>query len=81
MSSQSKPARHVFRVLTRIRTGYGGAVIHDVQLQAVTTGNLIWSQSFSYAHEAERCRDEVQADLEGLDEAGFRRRWRLPANL
>ncbi len=81
VSSQTKPARQIFRVLTRIRTGYEGAVIHDVQLQAITTGSLIWSQSFSYEHEAERCRDEVQADIDLLDEAGFRRKWRLPSNL
>ncbi|MDP8927120.1 MAG: hypothetical protein M3O70_00695 [Actinomycetota bacterium] len=81
VSSQTKPARQVFRVLTRIRTGYQGAVIHDVQLQAITTGSLIWSQSFSWEHEAERCRDEVQTDLDLLDEAGFRRKWRLPSNL
>ncbi len=81
VSSQTKPARHVFRVLSRIRSGYDGAVMHDVQLQAVATGSLIWSQSFSYQHEAERYLDEVQADLDVLDEAGFRRKWRLPSNL
>lgn len=64
-----------------MRSGYDGAVIHDVQLQAVTTGALIWSQSFSYEQEAERCRYEVQSDLDVLDEAGFRRKWRLPTNL
>ncbi len=55
--------------------------MYDVQLQAVARGGIIWAQSFSYEHEAERCRDEVQADLDLLDEARFRRKWRLAANL
>lgn len=81
VSSQTKPARQVFRVLTRIRTGYDSATIYDVQLQAIASDALIWAQSFSYEHEAERCRAEVEDDLEMLDEAGFRRKWRLPSNL
>lgn len=55
--------------------------MHDVQLQSVVTGALIWSQSFSYEHEAERYRADLESDLEELDEAEFRRKWRLPSSL
>lgn len=75
------PARQAFRVLTRIRTGYDGAVMYDIQLQVIATGALIWAQTFSYEHEAERYRAKVESDLEILDEADFRRKWRLPSSV
>ncbi|MFN2556439.1 MAG: hypothetical protein ABR592_06115 [Nitriliruptorales bacterium] len=81
LSSGTKPARQAFRLLTRIRTCYDGAVMYDIQLQSVATGGLIWAHSFSHEHEAERYRTEVESDLEVLDETEFRRKWRLPPNL
>lgn len=72
--------RHAFRVLTRTRTGYNGAVMRDVQLQVVATGTIVWAQTFSNEHDADRCRDEVEADLDALDDAGFRRKWSVPSN-
>lgn len=65
----------------RIRTGYDDAVMYDVQLQAVATGGLISAQTFSYEDEAERYRAEVETDLHELDDAEFRRKWRLPSGL
>ncbi len=81
VSSRTKPARHVFRILTRIRNCHDGAVMYDIQLQAVATGALIWAQTFSHEHEAERFRAKVESDLDLLDEAEFRRKWRLPSTL
>ncbi len=81
LSSRPKPARQVFRLLTRIRTCYDGAVMYDIQLQSVATGGLIWAQTFSHERQAERYRAKVESDLEVLDEAEFRRKWRLPSTL
>jgi hypothetical protein len=81
LSSGTRPARHAFRLLTRIRTCYDGAVMYDIQLQSIGTGRLIWAHSFSHEHEAERYRTDVESDLEVLDETEFRRKWRLLPNL
>lgn len=72
--------RHNFRILTRTRTGYDGAVMYDVQLQVVSTGALIWAQTFSDEQEAEEYRAEVEDDLNDLDDAEFRRRWSVPSS-
>lgn len=76
----TKPARNAFRVLTRTRSGYGGAVMYDVQLQVVATGALVWAQTFSDSDEAERYRDDVEADLDELTDEEFRRRWSVPSS-
>lgn len=75
----SKSPRHAFRVLTQTRTGFGGAVMHDVQLQVTASGALVWARTFSDQREAERCREEVEADLDSLGEVEFRRRWSVPS--
>ena len=81
VSSLAQPACQAFRLLTRIRTGYDGAVMYDIQLQSISTGGLVWAQTFSHEREAERYRARVEYDLEVLDEAEFRCRWGLPSSL
>lgn len=76
----TRSARNAFRVLTRVRTGYEGAVMHDVQLQVVATGALVWAQTFSDEQEADRYRADVEADLDQLSDEEFRRRWSVPSS-
>lgn len=76
----TKPARSAFRVLTRTRSGYEGAVMYDVQLQVVSTGALVWAQTFSDQDEAERYRDDVGTDLDDLTDEEFRRKWSVPSS-
>lgn len=80
MSRQPASPRHTFRVLTRTRTGYDGAVMHDVQLQVVASGAIVWAQTFTDEQEAEDYRTEVEQDLDDLDDAGFRRKWSVPSS-
>ena len=79
MTSTTRSPRSAFRVLTRTRTGYEGAVMYDVQLQVVATGALVWAQTFSDESEADRYREDVESDLDGLDESDFRRKWSVPS--
>ncbi len=80
MSATDRSPRNVFRVQTRSRTGYQGAVMHDVQLQVVSSGALVWAHTFTDADEAERCREEVEEDLADLTEEAFRRKWSVPSS-
>jgi len=68
-----------FRVLDRIRHGYEGAVLYDVQLQRVTTGELLWSRTFSSHEEAQAFFAAVDADLRELELADFRRKYGVPS--
>jgi hypothetical protein len=70
--------RRDFRVLTRRRTGYEGALLIDVQLQVAATGALVWSRSFSDVHQAEELEAELEEDLDALDDAAFRRKHGVP---
>lgn len=54
--------------------------MYDVQLQVVSTGALIWAQTFSDEQEAEEYRAEVEDDLNDLDDAEFRQRWSVPSS-
>ncbi len=72
-------ARELFRVLTRRRGGYDGAVLHDVQLQIIATGDLVWAQTFTDRRQAEDFRRRVEADLEKLDGDEFRREHSVPS--
>jgi hypothetical protein len=72
-------ARLNFRILTRTRTGYNDAVMHDVQLQVADTGAIVWAQTFSDWREAARYQREVEDDLDRLDEVEFREKWRVPS--
>jgi hypothetical protein len=71
--------RRDFRVLTRRRGGYDGAVMVDVQLQVAETGALVWAQTFSDDAQAEAFQRELEEDLDTLDDASFRRKYGVPS--
>ena len=71
-------ARSAFRVLTRTRSGYAGASLHDVQLQVTGTGELAWAWTFSSADEAQRFKASLEDDLAELDVVGFSRKHGVP---
>ena len=79
MSDERSPRRD-FRVLTRRRTGYEGALIVDIQLQIAATGALVWSRSFSDEQQADEFETELQQDLDQLDDDAFRRKHGVPAS-
>ena len=79
MSDERSPRRD-FRVLTRRRTGYEGALIVDIQLQIAATGALVWSRSFSDEQQADELEAELQQDLDQLDDDAFRRKHGVPAS-
>lgn len=79
MSDHRSPRRD-FRVLTRRRGGYDGAVMVDIQLQVAATGAMVWSQTFSDEAQAEAFLSALEADLEDLPDADFRRRYGVPAS-
>ncbi len=80
MSNRQRTARSDFRILTRTRGGYDGAVMYDVQLQIAATGALIWAQTFSDQDQANEFQDQVDQDMNDLDLAGFRRKYSVPAS-
>jgi hypothetical protein len=73
--------RKDFRVLTRRRGGYDGAVMFDVQLQVAATGALVWAQTFSDEAQADAFETQLDADLDELDDAAFRRKYGVPASV
>ena len=73
--------RKDFRVLTRRRGGYDGAVMFDVQLQVVATGALVWAQTFSDEAQADAFETQLDGDLDELDDAAFRRKYGVPASV
>lgn len=74
-----RPARQFFRALTQSRNGYGGATMFDVQLQSITSGQLIWAQTFTDHREAEEFEAALQDDLEDLGVDEFRRKYGMPS--
>lgn len=74
-------ARRFFRVLTRRRDGYDGATMYDVQLQAIATGNLLWSQTFTDEDQAKEYESTLDFDLDRLDDHAFRRKYSIPSSL
>jgi hypothetical protein len=72
--------RRTFRVLTRRRDAYDGALMVDIQLQVIATGALLWSQTFSDANQAEAFQADVERDLDELDYAAFCRRYGIPSS-
>lgn len=80
MSTPRSPRRD-FRVLTRQRGGYGGAVMYDVQLQVAATGALVWAQTFSDEAQALDFERDLDQDLEQLDDPAFRRKYGVPASV
>lgn len=79
MTDERSPRRD-FRVLTRRRTGYEGALIVDIQLQIAATGALVWSRSFSDERQADEFERELDRDLDGMDDATFRRTYGVPSS-
>lgn len=79
MTDAAPPPRQRFRVLTRNRGGYDGAVMYDVQLQVADTGALVWAQTFTDQTQAEDFQAELEADLEDLDDGSFRRKYSVPS--
>jgi hypothetical protein len=73
--------RRDFRVLTRRRGGYDGAVMFDVQLQVAATGALVWAQTFSDEAQADAFEAQLDGDLDELDDAAFRRKYGVPASV
>lgn len=76
-----RPPRQDFRVLTRRRGGYDGAVLLDIQLQVAETGALVWSQTFTDEEQAEAFERELDADLDRLDGESFRRKYSVPSSM
>lgn len=76
--SESSP-RQRFRVLTQTRGGYGGTPLHDVHIQAASSGELLQAHSFHDAQAAADFKAQVEADLDALAEPAFRRKYGLPA--
>lgn len=72
-------ASSAFRLLTRMRGGYGGGMLYDVQLQSLSSGGLLWAQTFTDREEADAFEARVRADLDDLDEPTFRRKYGVPA--
>jgi TolB-like protein len=72
--------RRDFRVQTRRRGGYDGAVMVDVQLSTARTGAMVWAQSFSDESQAEDFLQQLEEDLDAMDDATFRRRYGVPAS-
>jgi hypothetical protein len=77
--ASSSPPRRDFRVLTRSRGGYDGAMMYDVQLQVAATGALLWAQTFSDQQQAEAFQTQVEADLDDLDMERFRSKYGVPS--
>ncbi len=78
--SQARRPRRDFRVLSRRRGGYDGAVMIDVQLQVTATGALVWAQTFSDEVQADAFQTELTQDLEDLQDADFRRKYGVPSS-
>lgn len=78
--SDERPPRQRFRVLTRTRGGYDGAVMYDVQLQVADTGALVWAQTFSDQEQADGFQAELESDLDTLDDESFRRKYSVPSS-
>ena len=51
----------------------------DVQLQIAESGELVWAQTFTDSEQARDYEATVEADLDELDDADFRRKYGVPA--
>jgi len=51
----------------------------DIQLQVISTGGLVWAQSFSDEQQADDFYTTVATDLDTLDVADFRRKYGVPS--
>lgn len=73
-----EPARRYFRILTRVRGGYNGGTMFDVQLQSSGSGSLLWAQTFTDEREANEYEFRVTQDLDELTDVAFRRKYGVP---
>ena len=73
--------RKQFRVLTRTRGGYNGSTMYDVQLQAASSGNLVWAQTFTKRDEADAFTKALESDLDELDDNAFRRKYNVTSGV
>lgn len=55
-------------------------MMYDVQLQAVSSGRLLWAQTFTHHEQASAFESELEADLDDLDETAFRHKYGVPSN-
>ncbi len=51
----------------------------DIQLQVAASGALVWAQTFSDEAQAQQFAEGVEADLDGLDNDEFRRKYSVPS--
>jgi TolB-like protein len=72
--------RRDFRVHTRRRNGYEGALMVDVQLKIAETGAMVWAQTFSDEAQADAFQRQLEDDLESMDDVTFRRKYGVPAS-
>lgn len=79
--TEERSPRQDFRVLTRRRGGYDGAVMVDIQLQVAATGALIWAQTFSDEAQANEFEQQVESDLDTLGNDEFRRKYSVPSSV
>ncbi len=79
MSDDGKARQH-FRVLTRTRGGYNGSTMYDVQLQLVSSGQLVWAQTFTDHAQAASFESDLDYDLDDLDDGEFRRKHSVPSS-
>jgi hypothetical protein len=54
-------------------------MLYDVPLQSVSSGGLLWAQTFTDPQEADAFETRVRTDLDELDEPTFRRKYGVPA--
>ncbi len=80
-AADHRTPRQDFRILTRRRGGYDGAVMLDVQLQVADSGAIVWSQTFTDEEQAETFERELDADLDDLDGDSFRRKYSVPSSM
>ena len=73
-------ARRRFRALTRTRGGYNGSTMFDVQLQSISSGQLVWAQTFTDRDQADQFQAQLEADLNDLPDAEFRERYSVPSD-
>ena len=78
--SENSPRRH-FRVLTRTRGGYNGSTMYDVQLQATSSGSLVWAQTFTNRDQAEEFERKLDSDLDEMDDPAFRRKYNVTSGV
>lgn len=79
MTVEHRTARQDFRLLTRTRGGYDGA-LYDIQLQVASSGSLLWAQTFTDPAQADEFQAQVDLDMDELDYEDFRRKYSVPSS-